>query len=133
MMPIIVWSTANDFRHHITDLPPEQNGRYFADNIFIFIFLKEIVWISLMISLKFVPKGPIDSNAGLADNMAWRRIGDKPFSEPVLTRFTDAYMHHLGLTKLQIPEIVLISNNSLKSDMSFCTCAYTAENPPCQM
>ena len=24
--------------------------------------------------------------------MAWRRIGDKPLSEPVLTRFADAYM-----------------------------------------
>ena len=24
--------------------------------------------------------------------MAWRRIGDKPFSEPKLTRFTDIYM-----------------------------------------
>ena len=24
--------------------------------------------------------------------MAWRRIGDKPLSEPMFTRFTDAYM-----------------------------------------
>ena len=24
--------------------------------------------------------------------MAWRRIGDKPLSEPMLTRFTDAYV-----------------------------------------
>ena len=23
--------------------------------------------------------------------MAWRRIGDKPLAEPMLTRFTDAY------------------------------------------
>ena len=28
--------------------------------------------------------------------MAWRRIGDKPLSEPMLTRFTDAYMPHCG-------------------------------------
>ena len=26
--------------------------------------------------------------------MAWCRIGDKPLSEPLLTRFTDAYMRH---------------------------------------
>ena len=26
--------------------------------------------------------------------MAWRRIGDKPLSEPMLTRFNDAYMRH---------------------------------------
>ena len=28
--------------------------------------------------------------------MALRRIGDKPLSEPMLTRFTDAYKRHLG-------------------------------------
>ena len=26
--------------------------------------------------------------------MAWRRICDKPLFEPMLTRFTDAYMRH---------------------------------------
>ena len=26
--------------------------------------------------------------------MAWRRIGDKPLSEPMLTKFADAYMRH---------------------------------------
>ena len=29
--------------------------------------------------------------------MAWRRIGDKPLSEPMLTQFTDAYMRHFLL------------------------------------
>ena len=28
--------------------------------------------------------------------MAWRRIGDKPLSEPMLIRFTDEYMQHYG-------------------------------------
>ena len=28
--------------------------------------------------------------------MAWRRLGDKPLSEPVLIRFVDAYMRHQG-------------------------------------
>ena len=28
--------------------------------------------------------------------MAWNRIGEKPLSEPMLTRFTDAYMWHYG-------------------------------------
>ena len=28
--------------------------------------------------------------------MAWRRIGDKPLSEPMLTKFADAYMRHYG-------------------------------------
>ena len=48
----------------------------------------------LKISLKFVPKGPIDSNPALVQIIAWHRIGDKPLSGPILTRFTNAYMRH---------------------------------------
>ena len=44
--------------------------------------------ILIKISLKFVPKGPIDNNPALV------QIGNKPLSEPMLTRFTDAYMWH---------------------------------------
>ena len=36
----------------------------------------------------------IDNNAALVEIMAWRRKGDKPWSEPVVTRFTDACMRH---------------------------------------
>ena len=46
--------------------------------------------------MKFVLKGPTDNNPALVEIMAWRRIGDKPLSEPMLTRFTDAYMRHSG-------------------------------------
>ena len=45
----------------INTLRPRQNGRHFADDIFKCIFLNEGVWISIKISLKFVPKGPIDN------------------------------------------------------------------------
>ena len=45
-----------------------------------------------MKKLKFVPKGTIDNNSALNQIMAWRRIGDKPLSEPMLTQFTDPYM-----------------------------------------
>ena len=38
---------------------PEQNGRHFADDIFICIFVNEKFCISSQISLKFVPKGQI--------------------------------------------------------------------------
>ena len=50
----------------------------------------------IKISLKFVPKSPIDKKPSLAQIMAWRRIGDKPLSEPMLTQFTDAYMRGWG-------------------------------------
>ena len=66
----------------------------FADNILGCIFLNENVWILLKISLKFVPKGPINNIPALLQIMAWRRPGDKPLSEPMLTRFTGAYMQH---------------------------------------
>ena len=44
--------------------------------------------------MKFDPKGPTDNKAALFQEMAWCRTGDKPFPEPVLTQFTDAYMRH---------------------------------------
>ena len=57
-------------------------------------FVNKKFCILIEISLKFPPKGPIAENPALVEIMAWRRIGDKPLSEPMLTRFTDAYMRH---------------------------------------
>ena len=51
-----------------------------------------IIWITIL--LTFVPYGPIDNNPALVVIMAWCRIGDKPLSELMLSRFTDAYMRH---------------------------------------
>ena len=61
-----------------------RNGRYFPDDIFKCIFLNENLWISIKISLEFVPKGPINNIPALVQIMAWRRPGDKPLSEPML-------------------------------------------------
>ena len=66
--------------------PPAQSGHHFADDIFVTEKFK--------ISLKFVRKGPIHNNPALVYTMAWHRVGDKPLSESMLTRFTDAYMRH---------------------------------------
>ena len=65
-------------------LGPRQNGRHFPDDIFKCIFLNENLWILIMISLKFVPDGPINNIPPLVQIMAWRRPGDKPLSEPVM-------------------------------------------------
>ena len=43
--------------------------------------------ILIKISLNFLPKGPINSIPALVQIMAWRRIGDKPLSDPVLTHW----------------------------------------------
>ena len=68
----------------VNTLRPRQDGRHFPDDIFKSIFLNENVWISIKISLKFVPKGPINNIPALVQIMAWRRPGDKPLSEPMM-------------------------------------------------
>ena len=68
----------------LNTLRPRQNGRHFADDILKWIFLNENVWIPIEISLKFVPKGPIENIPALVWIMAWRRPGDKPLSEPIM-------------------------------------------------
>ena len=75
-------------------LKPRQNGCHLPDAIFKYILLNQNVWISIKISLKFVPKGPVNNIPALIEIMAWRRPGDKSLSEAMLTRFTDAYMRH---------------------------------------
>ena len=72
------------YHEELNTLRPNQNGRHFPDNSFRCIFLNENVWISIKISLKFVPKGPIANNPALVQIIAWRRTGDKPLSEPIL-------------------------------------------------
>ena len=79
---------------HLNTLRPKQNGRHFADDTFKRIFMNEKVRISFNISLKFVPKGLINSIPALVEIMALRRPGDKPLSEPMLVNITDAYMRH---------------------------------------
>ena len=68
----------------LNTLRPRQNGPRFADNTFKRIFLNENVRISIKISQKFVPKGPINNIPALVQVRAWRRSGDKPLSEPML-------------------------------------------------
>ena len=68
-------------RHSFNTLRPRQ---HFADDTFKCIFLNENVWISIKISLKFVPKSPIDNIPALFQIMAWRRPGDKPLSEAMM-------------------------------------------------
>ena len=62
-------------------------------DIFKSIF-NESVWISITISLKFVPKGPIDYKSALVQVMAWHRTGEKPLPESMLTQITNAYIRH---------------------------------------
>ena len=78
-------------------LRPRQDGRHFADDSFKFIFLNEYVLISMKISLEFVPKGPINNIPALVQIMAWRRLGDKPLSEPMM----ESLPTHICVTRPQ--------------------------------
>ena len=48
-------------------LRPRQNGCHFAEDIF-----NKNVWFSMKISLKLIPKGPINNISALVQIMAWR-------------------------------------------------------------
>ena len=69
-------------------LRPRQNGRHFADVIFKCIFLNENVWMPIKISLKFVPKVPINNIPVLVQIMAW------PMAEPM----TVSLLTHICVT-----------------------------------
>ena len=70
--------------HRINSLRRRRNRRHFANEFFINIFLNKNVWISIVISLRFVPKGKIDNIPALVHIMAWHRPSDKPLSEPTM-------------------------------------------------
>ena len=81
----------------INSLRPRQNGRYNADATFKCIFLNGDVLIPTKISLKFVPKGPINNIPALVQIMAWRRLGDKPLSELMMV----SLLTHICVTRPQ--------------------------------
>ena len=81
----------------INKLRPMQNGHQFPDDIFQCIFFNENVWISIKISVKFVPKGPINNIPALVEIMAWRWPGNKPLSEQMMVRL----LMHMCITRTQ--------------------------------
>ena len=81
----------------INSLRPRQNGRHFPDDIFKCIFLFGNVCIWIMISLKFIPKVRINNIPALVQIMAWRRLGDKPLSEPMVV----SLLTHICVTRPQ--------------------------------
>ena len=95
----------------VNTMRPKQNGHCFPDDIFQCIFLNENIWISMNISLKFVPKGPINNIPALVQIMAWHWQGDKPLSEPLMVRLS----MHICITRPQwvnlklLPEPMLVA------------------------
>ena len=95
-----VWhfaSLISDDFHTLNILRPRRNGRHFTDDTFKHIFMNENVRISINISLKFVPKGLINNITALVQIMAWRLLGDKPLSEPMMVNLQT----HICVTRPQ--------------------------------
>ena len=94
----------SDFIHqpgntrHCYHTEAEANGRHFTDDICKSIFLNKNMWISLKISLKFVPKVRINNIPALVQIMAWHRPGGKPLSELMMVNS----LTHICLTGPQL-------------------------------
>ena len=89
----------------VNTLRPRQNGRHLPDDIFKCISLNENVWISTEISLKFARKGSINNIPALLRIMAWRRPGDKPLSEQMMT----SLLTHICVTRTQSVNTIFYS------------------------
>ena len=100
----------------LTHWPLHKMAAILADGIFKCIFLNEDDKIFIQISLKLVPRSPIDIKPAPVQVMAWRRTDDKPIPEPMLTQFTDAYMRHSGelntIWEQQMGQLIIIKPQS---------------------
>ena len=81
----------------IITLRPRQDVGHFPDDVFKCIFLNKNAWISIKISLRFVPKGQINNFPALIQIMACRRHSDNPLSEPMIVKLPT----HICVTRLQ--------------------------------
>ena len=99
-------AVATNLLGSFNSLRPRLNRRPLTDDIFKCIFFNENVWISIKISLKFVPKGPINNVPALVQIMAWRRPADKPLSEPVIV----SLLTHICVTRPQWVKVTLGSH-----------------------
>ena len=85
---------------HVNKMRPRQDGKYFADDIF--IFLKQKV---LYLSLKFVPNGPIDITSAFVQIMVPNRWQAINWNNSLLT--------HICVTRPEWVKVVLDNKDFL--------------------
>ena len=78
----------------LTHLPLDNMATNLADGILKWIFLLENDITSIQISLKFVPRSPIDNQLALVQVVACCLISTKPLPESMMIQFIAAYMRH---------------------------------------
>ena len=80
-----LWCSLGD--SHLTHWGRDKMAATLADDTFICKFVNENILMSITISLKFFPKGPINNIPALVQIMA----GDKPLSEPMIYCHLDSW------------------------------------------
>ena len=131
LLPVWCQATAYTNADIVNSLRPRQNEHQFSDGIFKCIFFNENVWISIKISLKFVPKGPIDNIPALVEIMAWHRPGDKPLSELIMI----SLLMHICVTRPQWVNWILCNKRQEKfeSNTIICIQENALQNVICKM
>ena len=81
-------------------------------------YLEESIWVSIKVSLKFFSKGPINNILALVQIMAWRLVGAKPSSEPIMASLST----HAWVTRPQLVKTVAEGKNLLIEQKSFLCC-----------
>ena len=83
--------------HLLTHWGQDQMAAIYLATCLECTYLKENIWISIKISLKFVRKGPINNIPALAQIMAWHRPGDKSLSKSIMVNL----LMHVCFTRPQ--------------------------------
>ena len=75
------------------------------------------VKIYITISMKFVPKGPVNNIPALVQIMTWRRPGDKSLSEPMMVKQQQQKLCHTEIYNVIHPgsatSIILVNKNTV--------------------
>ena len=101
-------------RLYVNSSSPEQNGRHFADDMFKRIFLNENIWISNLISLKYVPWGQID-NMSVLDQIIVCRLDGWASSPTRICGTWGRWVNHygdviMGTEASQITSLTIVSS-----------------------
>ena len=88
--------------YQLNTLRPRQNGRHFSDDIFKCNLLNENAWIAIKISLKFVPKGPINNIPALVQIMAFAPLSRRQ----VIISTSDGIVYWRKYASLVLNELV---------------------------
>ena len=99
---VITWITLLT----LNTLRPEENAWHFANDIFIYIYFTVNVCILVLISPKFVLRGPIGRWLAFVQVIALCRPGNKPILERVLTKIS-YYRKTPNISRMLVGNIIV--------------------------